>query len=154
MSMLRELEKLLREVAEQQGLGPPAKKAAGSQRRRPPPARPVEAEILDEDDLEVLSDPKADIASRRLDTSDVTGNTSQLGYQVGQSDERLEARLHQKFDHDLTSLDDRETTKSAPPGSAKKPSVAASIADMLKEPDSIRNAVILSEILTRPEHRW
>ncbi len=149
MSMLSELEKLLREVTEQQG-GP----APGRQRpTQPRPVQPIEAEILDERDLEVIAEPRTSIASRKLDTTDVTGHANHLGDRLGQREERLESQRHKKFDRDLTTLDDHAKTVDQQQTAATG-MTGSVIADMLRKPENIRSAIILSEILKRPDERW
>ena len=81
-----------------------------------------------------------------------------VGASVDQADERLESRLHRTFDHKIGQL-----TRSTMEAAADSPSAAArsallpgaaSIAQMLLDPHSLRNAVILVEILRRPEDPW
>jgi hypothetical protein len=155
MNMLRDLEKLLREAAEQQA-------AAGRPQqprrpRRPPPAAEpvVDAEVLDENDLEVIAEPApAKIGSRHLDTTDVSEHAEHLGYQLSQTDERLEDRLHKAFDHDLTSVSDGLGGLPETPSSDAAGAAAGEIVAMLREPSNVRNAILLAEIINRPEHRW
>jgi hypothetical protein len=89
---------------------------------------------------------------------------SELGKEVAQSDEHLEQRLHSVFDHRLGNLSGSpgETSETprvdesaaaaaridAPSGSA------AGLAALLANPSGMRQAVLVSEILQRPEHRW
>jgi hypothetical protein len=149
VSILRELEKLIQQVAEQQ---------------QPPPRAPRrrmqdEVEVLDVDTAEVI---QADVieaeplheevaahVSQRMDTSDVSQHASRLGAEVGQADEKLESRLHQKFDHDVGGLAARDAEMQAAAAMS-----SSEIARMLGNPANIRQAIILSEILTRPSDRW
>ena len=145
MSMLRELENLLRDITEQQPAQAPSRPS-----RRPVQQQPIEyldAEVVE---AEPVHEGIAEHVSHHLDTKDVTSRASQLGAAVGQADDKLEARIHDKFDHDLSKIDDLPTDAEEagkPPGG--KP-VASEIAEMLRDPKSIRQAVILSEILNRP----
>ena len=140
MSMLRELENLLRDITEQQPAQAPSRPS-----RRPVQQQPIEyldAEVVE---AEPVHEGIAEHVSHHLDTKDVTSRASQLGAAVGQADDKLEAHIHDKFDHDLSKIDDLPTDAEE----AGKP-VASEIAEMLRDPKSIRQAVILSEILNRP----
>ncbi len=151
--MLNELEKLLREVAQQGG------------RRQPPQRKQPEMEIMDEGveiiEAEPLREDVMDHVAESMDTSDVTAraaqlsrHASQLGAQVGQADEKLEGRLHDKFDHDLGKIHDESVTRA---GQGEQEGVAMSAKDivgMLSNPKSISQAVVLNEILQRPMDRW
>lgn len=73
---------------------------------------------------------------------------------IAQSDERLEARLHEKFDHRLGNLGSRASSDSQEPAAAAVPTTASRIKTMLAQPGGVRDAVILSEILNRPADRF
>ena len=83
--------------------------------------------------------------------SDVTENASHLGEEVGLADEKLEARL-EKFDHKIGSLegkssiqDDRVELKGQ-----DKSHIAVSLLELLKQPQPVRQSILTSEILKRP----
>jgi hypothetical protein len=85
---------------------------------------------------------------RRLPESQLAEQAAHLGEQIAQSDDRLEARLHDKFDHRLGNL---EGAKAKPATkAAEAPSAAGRIRGMLTRPGGVRDAIILSEILRRP----
>jgi len=90
----------------------------------------------------------AEHVAKHLDTRDIVEQSSALGETIGLTDERLESRLHEKFDHDLSRLKHRET-----PVVAKPPAddLAAEIAAMLREPAGMRKLIVANEILRRPE---
>jgi hypothetical protein len=174
MSIMRDLENLLREIAEQQqGQPRPAQRPApprqapqrapqpGPSRQRPAPqqpfasrAAPVDAEVLDAEIVDVAPVRRRDVVARQLeknlDTSDVTAHIAKLGAEVGLADEKIEAHLHQKFDHDLGRISDPEDKAGAAAGAA----FAAQIAQLFRSPQSIQQAFILNEIINRPEQRW
>ena len=79
-----------------------------------------------------------------------------LGAEVDQADDRLDAHLHQVFDHQTGSIHQSTDQAAAAPSDAKRAGfTAGSIVDLLRSPDNIRNAIILGEILRRPdEQRW
>ncbi|MEM6329895.1 MAG: hypothetical protein AAF790_06570, partial [Planctomycetota bacterium] len=91
----------------------------------------------------------------RLRESQLAENASHLGEQLAQTDERMAARLHEKFDTKLGRLGERASDPSQPAaGATGDGDIAGSIAEMLANPEGVRNAVLLNEILQRPTDRW
>lgn len=140
------------------------------------PASPVvlEADIIDDaevvEDAEVLDAGEAsgeEVAShvrQHMDTSNFTRRAASLGASVDQSDDRMEAHLQQVFVHRLGNLSKREPAAApvAPgpekaavvetPATKSAQSTAAALVAILRDPNQLRNAVLLSEILKRPEY--
>jgi len=148
---------MLREAAQQQG-------AQGTPSRRPPPNLEILDDVADAEVIEaepVYESVSAHVADD-IDTSDITqhasrlgDHASRLGAEVGQADDKLEERLHEKFDHELSNIHDDTVTDDTGVGRpGRVPSTAGEIAAMFRSPKSIRQAIILNEILNRPEHRW
>lgn len=93
---------------------------------------------------------------------------AQLGETLDHTDERVEERLHEKFDHDLGRLEKKATgaerevsqgTDAAVWGDQESGRLTAEeiqskLAGMLRSPGDIRDAILLSEILERPSSRW
>ncbi len=78
-----------------------------------------------------------------------------LGTRVRQADEQFDQQLHQRFDHELGSLAHPATATNEPVPAAQRPaSPAAQIATLLANPEGVRQAMILNEILHRPSDRW
>jgi len=170
MSIMRDLENLLREIAEQQqGQPRPVAQRPAPQRvpqprptpPRPAPQRPlvsraapVDAEVLDAEIVDAAPVRRraavAKHVEKHLDTSDLTTHAAQLGAEVGLADEKVEAHLHQKFDHDVSRISDPEDKAGAAAGAA----FAAQIVQLFRSPQSIQQAFILNEIINRPEQRW
>lgn len=129
----------------------------------------LDAEVVE--DAEIL-DPGDDVAqdvarhvARRMGKSDFTQRVATLGEQVGQSDDRMEAHLHSAFEHDLgqfgtrtstpeASVFDSDSGRAASATEAAAASGGLSLRSMLRDERQLRNAIILSEILRRPEHLW
>lgn len=175
MSIMQDLERLLREIAEQQQ-GQPRRPVPRRVPPQPAPQRPVQPrsapprsspapplpsrsaeepeEVLDAEIVEAAPvRRRATVAKhveKHLDTSDITGHVARLGAEVGQADEKVEAHLHQKFDHNLSRISDPEDKAGAAAGAA----FAAQMAQLFRSPQSIQQAFILNEIINRPEHRW
>jgi len=136
----------------------------------PPPAplRPaptpvvVEAEIIDEDEpppRPALSKVAQHVA-QHLDTSQFAERAGRLGEKTEQADERMETHLHQAFDHRLGNLSAGTHTITAAVTPAPDDEIRARVVQnhpilsMLRQPQSIRNAIILAELLQRPEKNW
>jgi len=170
VSIMRELENLLKEIAEAQqpaaqrpvpprpqpARQPQGRPAAAPQPQRTRPQRPAQAaaDVLDAEIVDAAPvRRRAEVTKhveRHLDTSDITAGTTRLGAEVGLADEKVEAHLHEKFDHKLSRMDDPDDKVGAEAGAA----FAARIAEMFRSPQSIQQAFILNEILNRPELRW
>jgi hypothetical protein len=110
----------------------------------------VEVELIDQQDRVGQS-----VAQHMRATDQIGRHAERLGDEVELADDKLEARLHQVFDHKVGDL-----KKSTMEAAAASPSQAArdaplpgavSIARMLTDPQSLRNAFIMAEILKRPD---
>jgi hypothetical protein len=119
-----------------------------------------DAEVIEAE--EVSGDDVADYVTRHLDSSKFSQRASRLGSDIKSSDEDIEAHLHQTFEHRLGQLG-ASTTKAEDSvldeeENAARTAAAAitriSLGAMLRSPQSLRNAIILSEVLNPPHHRW
>jgi hypothetical protein len=131
----------------------------------PPPAAPqprtanvVDAEVIEADEVS-----GADVAAyvqRHLGASQFQERASHLAERVRSSDEVFEAHLHETFEHRLGRLGPatsraEDSTLDAEEQAAKAKSVTPNeLARLIQSPQGIRNAIIVSELLNRPEHRW
>jgi hypothetical protein len=84
-------------------------------------------------------------------------DVSQLGERVSAVDRDFDTQLHQKFDHEIGTLGDRHLASM--PDQQQDTTVVASgpiveIAAMLATGEGVRQAVVLNEILRRPQERW
>jgi len=100
-----------------------------------------------------------------LDPGEFQRRAAGLGEEVAQADEQIEQRLHARFDHEVSSLADTPGESAAPPPvhPAGEPedrvgelpsTAAAGLAAMLGSSEGICRAIVINEILTRPEDRW
>ena len=146
-----ELEEFLRRAAggkpAPRPQAPPPVPVAKPAVARPVVAKPVVAESLDElEEIETLAE---DVSHSRFE--------SQMGRQ-----KRREARFdHQMGQLESTSSDEAaevtvvvEPDESHDQAEALPSTAAAGLATMLASPGNLRQAILLSEILQRPEHRW
>lgn len=156
-----EVAEFLRRTAERSGKKPPEPQAPQPPARRPLVERggaspPLRGELVE---VEAIDEPPtgAGVAShvqQHLSNREFDQRASQLG-SVEQEQRAFETQLHQAFDHHLghlaTSSD--EPASDAPPAAAGEltgPSIAALLAD----PQNLRSAIVLNEILQRPTERW
>lgn len=144
---------------------PPQRPAPPPPPQRPParlvPASPpdsvyeviTEAEVVDAELAEQGDRVGRQVARDLRGTEAIAEHTRHLGEEVDQADDKLEAHLHQVFDHQLGRLKKTATDAPAPPAPSDRPPAysAANIAQLLLSPDNIRNAIILGEILKRPD---
>ena len=104
----------------------------------------------------------AEHVRRHISTKDIQEHAQSLGHEVSQTDENLESHLHDVFDHDVGSITEhldeeiRQGTDSDVWDSSSSRTTAAelrnaAIVEMLQNPDTVKNAVILHEIFKRPD---
>ncbi len=141
-------------------LGPPLSSALRPPAPPPPPAVPVAQPVLQ---AEVIADRAsvADHVRSYLASGKFARETNELGSEVAQADEKMEEHLRERFEHRLgrlgtmggvTALPQSAPAPEAP--SAAPAGIAAELAAMFRTPASVRQAVVVSEVLNRPVHRW
>lgn len=171
-----EIEAFLRRAAQQRGAAAQRPTAPASPAQTPQPAAPrtlvtrgeriaplrpadsaVQVEVVEESDEgtpEMHSMTVAEHVQRHLDTRDFQQRASSIT-KVDQADEQLQQRLHQAFDHNLGTLAAKEQAQQAAAAASAAATAtkvtAGGVYAMLKDPNSLRNAIILQEILRRPE---
>ncbi len=118
--------------------------AVRSRPTAPPPA--VEADLVSE------SIDQADERFAKVD-SQFDRDASRMGHDVEQADDSLEAHMHATFDHRLGALDSKVDAMIS---DQELPTVdkASVLAQMLHDPKTVVLAILLSEVLQPPEHRW
>ena len=156
--MAGDIEDFLRRAAQRR-----AGRQAPQQPAPPPDIQILDAEVINEQvpQAQILSGGSVDQhVSQHIADGVFDDRLAQLGQEVDRSDDLMEAHLQEHFEHDLgqlgaktaaaaeSTLDD-DSPKAPPP-----PIQPGDFARMLCDPASIRQAIILSEILTRPEDRW
>lgn len=154
-----ELEEFLRRAAggggQQPVRRPPPAPPARPVVAKPVIAQPVVAEATD--DLEVIES----VADHMSHSTGESRFPSQLTGGPNQADQ-----VSRKFDHQMGQLDStpekaahaaaiaEPDTQAAKVVESMPPTAAAGLAAMLASPTSLRQAILLKEILERPEHRW
>lgn len=143
---------------------PPKQKQPKQQRTKPParlvPARQEATSLIAPAQAEVVEAELADNSGRvaRLVARDLSGaeeieeHTRRMGAEAAAANDKMQAHLHQVFDHQLGRLKSSsietalvETERSAPQISLDK------IIQLLRSPGSIRDAIVMAEVLKRPE---
>jgi hypothetical protein len=162
-----EIDKFLRQAAEGRARGDRPPRPAAQPAASRPPAAPVPAKALDEDDAEAVGDQVVKHVQQYLDTGEFSRRGKQLGEEVAQADEDFEQKAKQKFGHEVGHLAKKRGEAAKPPEPVEAvavedlsgaPSVTTAVTSDLTEwfsrPELITQAIIMSEILQRPEDRW
>jgi len=147
-----------------------------AQRRQPPPAqRPArpkpaagpraaqQAQVV----AELVAEPRrpttvAEHVRHHLDTSGIAQEAAELGSDVTSAEREMEQHLKETFSQGMSGADESlaqtATQLGAGGGQPVGPSVpstsAAGLAALLADTNNVRQAIVLSEILTRPVERW
>ena len=141
-----EVEEFLRQVQvdEQRQAQPPQRPMATAKpvmvRVEQPPAITVEAVVVRES--------VEDYVSRHLGAAGAQQAVQHLAEEVSHADEKLEAHLQERFQHKLGALRSQQTVGEP----IRTPNKAAKeIAHLLRSPEGVRQIIVASEILRRPE---
>jgi hypothetical protein len=171
-----EIGEFLRRAAQQRGGRQPPQAAQGAQpampprpaQQRPQPAKPqrprkrpaervVQAEVVEVRPME--PDRLAKQVTEDINTGTFDRRARELGENVARAESRVEERVHEVFDHKLGQLATKPTAPSQEQeeeqeGTAIPATAAAGLAAMLADHQGLRQAIVLNEILHRPEERW
>ena len=91
--------------------------------------------------------------STHIDSSDIAYHADHLGDRIQAVDDKVARRISRKFDHDVSQIDDLPTVLDDEVATATKDEVsqmAVELVQMLRSPKSVRQAIMISEILKRP----
>lgn len=133
-----EVEEFLRQVKGEQPQHPQNPPRPVTISSRPVPAQPVETSRVSIQEHVV----------RNISTADVTQHAATLGAELGQTDERFQAQLQERFQHHIGALEPQQQTVEP---RRSQNHAAAEIANLLKSPNGVRQIIVASEILRRPE---
>ena len=143
---------------------------AAQRRGAPPAVRPATVAVPEERPVAAVVVPERPVGGeverhvqRHLDSRQFDQRSQQLGADVAQADEKVETHLRDVFARDMSgtgspkmSAADRAAL-AAPPQTQVRGAGAlgdTALVSLLTNPDSIREAIILNEILRRPDDRW
>lgn len=173
-----EVEEFLRRVADRRAGAKPREvevlepQQPRPSRLQPQPAAPVEAEVI-EVERTLAKEPvfrgssvsqHVDVHLGEDDVDDVRRlNEPRLSSSPDLSDDVMEKHIHEVFDHQVGSLAQspiggQPAEPPAPKTGRRKgelpQTAAAGLAALLADTHSLRRAIVINEILTRPKHDW
>jgi len=121
-------------------------------RQEPTPGPTLQAEVVNAELAESPDRVARQVASDLRGTEQIAEHARHLGEDVDAADNKLQTHLHQVFDHQLGRLKTTggETALVQTEKSAAELSLGQ-IVRMLRSPGSIRDAIVMSEILRRPD---
>jgi hypothetical protein len=96
----------------------------------------------------------------RLNTQKFAERASRLvDEDIAQDDAEREAHMRQVFEHKLGRLADTSAVTASPttgtePTKLELAAASVPLASLLTNPQNLKQAIVLNEILSRPEHRW
>jgi hypothetical protein len=162
-----EIEDFLRRASQKKSAGGTrpqqrAKPARAILVEKPPRAELVRAEVVND---RAVGGKVEQHVKKYLDEEEFTRRTEKLGEDVAEADDKIERHLKSVFDHSLSKIaatpgvtaspPNAKLADSAPEITIAMPSIAADdVAALFGNPLSIRQAVIINEILNRPLERW
>jgi hypothetical protein len=138
---------------------PPAPKAPPkvpvTARREAPREQPIDVMPIESHRLSTV----AESVAQHLDQRKFSQRAEHLAEEVAHADEQMEAHLEQVFSHQVGTLGAGGSRSLAPSTDAPaKPAAAASraaaYAQLLGTRQGMKQAIVLQEILARPEQRW
>ena len=128
--------------------------------RQPPKQRPNT--LVDAKEIEFVTPKKKphdyhdesvqDHVKHYINTQDIADHAENLGERLSQTDERADERIHKKFDHEVGQLGKKPSVTDAiteSTGDDISP-IAQDLLELLSKPKTIRQAILVSEILKRP----
>ena len=160
--MAKDLEKFLQQAAERlakkisKGLNtpPPKRSTQQSSRARLPrnvrraERAPIEPEIIEAEVIDVDlagPDPISDVDTRHLDPA--VSHRPELAQRISQADERMSSHIHDVMDHEIVKI--RKASNALDGKERAKKALGNPIAEMLRSPNSIKQAFIASQIFQR-----
>lgn len=129
--------------------GQPARPPKRQEPRRPQ-LEPVEAEIVTPE-LRQRDEVSRHVQQHLRGPDEIAQHARQLGHDVDLADDKLEAHLHQVFDHQLGQLAKTGDGAAGPQAQSAHDLSAGDILRLLRSPQSVRDALIMSEVFRRPE---
>lgn len=133
-------------------------KQANQPKKSPAPQRPPRRQQQEPVEAEVVTgelrqrDAVSRHVSQHLSGAEAIGEHARhLGEEVDLADDKLNAHLHEVFDHQLGQFANAESNSGDRPAAASN---SFDIFRLLRSPQSVRDALIMSEVLRRPEHNW
>ena len=118
----------------------------------PPRSQPQPVEIVDAELADTADRLGQRVRSDLRGTDQIAEHTRHLGEDVDAADSKMQAHLQQVFDHKLGQLKSSGGPTALVTGEQTAAELSLEqIRRMLRSPQSIRDAIVMSEILRRPE---
>jgi hypothetical protein len=157
-----EIEQFLKRANDRRG-DPSRREAAPTPRSpkappKPPVAKPIDVQPLERREISSV----AASVEKHISNRTFTQRTEHLADDIVRADTEMEQHLQKAFSHRVGTLADLQTAAATQgPATDKETSVvvaagsaANAVAGLLTDAKNLRQAVILNEILKRPENRW
>ena len=128
-------------------VGQPAKQPP---RAKPKPAIPASERKLPEQQGQLRREGVAEHVQRHLSKGRISEHAEHLGDEVALADDKMEARIEQKFEHRLGRLGHQQEAVAEKAG----PALAQEVRELLSDSRGMRRLIVANEILRRPEERW
>ena len=112
---------------------------------------PLEAEVIEAEPVAKRHAVEQHVA-QRLNTQEFAERVSHLAERVEQADDQLESHVHAAFDHAVGKL-----SHEAPAQVMRRDEESSLVKGLwtaFRDANRLQQAVLMSEILHRPEHRW
>ena len=90
---------------------------------------------------------------RHLDTNRISAQSQALGNRIASVHDEIDRNVHSHLDHDICKVDEKLSSSIEAQAKVAKPATsqfADDLVKMLVQPRSIRQAILISEILNRP----
>jgi hypothetical protein len=86
----------------------------------------------------------------------ISDDAARLGERVAAVDKQFDAQVQQKFGHEIGTMGDRLASRAQDqqPAAPAVVNPAVQIFDLLANSNGMRQAIVVNEILRRPEERW
>jgi hypothetical protein len=125
---------------------------------KPPADKPIDVQPLERREMSSV----AASVEKHLSNRTFTQRAEHLADDIVRADQEMEQHLQKSFGHRVGTLSDvQKPTVSQTPATDNETAVvvgagsaARAIAGLLSDPNNVRQAIILNEILQRPETRW
>jgi hypothetical protein len=144
----RPLAEPLRPIEPAVASSPPRPQQAAAPRKPRPPRRPPQLR------RESVAEHVAENVAAHAQA--ISEQTARLGQRIVEEDHQFDVQLKAKFDHTVGTLTGSAVTAAEQAAAAVSATEtpAAQIATLLANPDGVRQAIIINEIIRRPSERW
>ena len=128
----------------------PESRVGQAPRAKPKPAIPAAERKAPEQQGQLRREGVAEHVQRHLSKGRISEHAEQLGDEVALADDKMDARIEQKFEHRLGRLGHQEEAVAEQAG----PALAQEVRELLSDSRGMRRLIVANEILRRPEERW